>query len=508
MSLTKEELENLSSLLLSTNDDNTAIAFAILSGQEEPVQELLTDVFVVYKLTEYEDLREQAMLFLEQFGLNEKSPIIQAGIQLKMTNSVTEQQIQKRISTYVLASEGLLDGVKLAIALFKKYKIGLAYILEKASLEQQQFFLNYFVRGTSFSMTGLNLTKIPEALYTFEHLTSIDLSNNNLVFIPSKIEVFKKLSKLNLAKNKIKKLPKIITSFKYLIDLNISYNQIRTFPTQVLEMKQLKCLNLVKIHDDITYKMEVPDEFQLLPNLKEIHMFDNYLKGNFINYPIFSTFSQEEPINLNRLALAEHLYVQKQKKEGVSYLFKHSQDDKLIHEILQNLFLNKNQREFEITSMVLEKLPSQLADYPITKMALDRVNFVHEDDTFKVIKELKELKVLTLTNCNLDKFPEEIKACKKLKKLSFTYNYLQEIPEEISELENLEELDLHGAFQKNISNLLTIPTSYKELKKLQVFKFYESNMSLYYSSSPQKNKNYYHSKFRKVLPKNCKIILD
>ena len=41
MELTTEELQNLSELLLSVDDDNTRIAFGIMNGQQGAFKELL-----------------------------------------------------------------------------------------------------------------------------------------------------------------------------------------------------------------------------------------------------------------------------------------------------------------------------------------------------------------------------------------------------------------------------------------------------------------------------------
>ncbi len=268
--LTKEEIDNLSELLLSANDENAEIALAILSGQEEPIKELLTDVFAVYKITRNKTIKEQAIQFLSRLELDEKSQLLQIKKLLKADKNITEEHIKKRIFTYVRASKGVLDGVKLAIILFKKYKIGMTYIWENAVLEQQQFFLRYFIRGTTISMIELKLSTIPNVLYTFENLTLIDLSKNQLSFIPSKFEKFSKLQELNLSHNKITDISSQITSLKYLFRLNISHNSIKILPNELLECNRMKELDLQG-----NRLSSLPNEFTKLDKLEKLWLSHN-----------------------------------------------------------------------------------------------------------------------------------------------------------------------------------------------------------------------------------------
>ncbi len=272
--LTKEELENLSELLLSANDENAELALTILSGQKESIEELVTDVFAVYKITSNKSLKEQAILVLNNFGIDNNSQLFQIKKILRPNKNITEEHIKKRISTYVRISKGLLDGVKLAIILFKKYKIGIAYIWEYASLEQQRFFFKYFIEGTTFTMPELNLTEIPEALYTFENLTSINLSKNKLSFIPAKlIQTFPNLQELNLSYNSIPEIPNEILDCKNMKVLDLRGNQLSSLPSKFIQLDKLEKLLLL----DNSFEKN-PECIAKLKKMKLLAISLNYLE--------------------------------------------------------------------------------------------------------------------------------------------------------------------------------------------------------------------------------------
>lgn len=489
MALTSEELDNLSDLLLSVNDDNTEIAFEILSAQKTFPQELITEVFVVYKLTDNETLRDKALKFLVAHDFS--SSIITAGIHLKSYGKVvlSEKTIKKNINTYVEMSDGQLDGMKMGLAMYNKYKLGLNYLLDKLPENLNRKLLRSFVTGTSFQLTGCDLTKFPPLLYEFTELTSIDLSENKIKTVPAKIKVFQQLESLNVSNNSIGKLNNAVTKLPNLKKLDISHNSFTEFPEAVcgikpLEELELHHLNILFIGETIP----VPASFYELKNMKKLTLSKgNYgisqgIAENFFDYPSCSTITHPTGLNLNPLELAEYIYQQNGNSEGVLYLFQHSQDSQLIKKIIEEQFYDSATQTLNLQSTLFKKLPQELLEYEVTELNIDNcylgvpfykrtdkvnrrsVSLIEKDleEKLEVLASYKNIITADLGHNRFSTLPTAVLGWKGLKKLDLRNNQLTSLPTELGDLTELEELSLYE------NNFKHLPKCVLQLKNLKI----------------------------------------
>ncbi len=502
MALSSEELENLSDLLLSVNDDNTEIAFEILSGQKIFPKGLLTEVFVVYKLTDNDVLKDKAMTFLKHYDIDESSDIIRAKSHLKTDEGATEKRIKSNVSYYVRISEGKLDGVKMATAMFNKYNVGLHYLLDNANKAQKHKILSSFMVGSAFKMKGVSLTKVPDALYDFSDLTEIDLSMNDLSTLPVKIKAFKKLERLNISDNKIKKLPKSITTLKNLTHLDISKNRIPEFPTEILKMFQLKGLNIEQLdkYNGRFMYLTIPEDFQKLSNIQELKLssynaYPNNLGTNYTNYPSISALSSDTPIDLAPLKLAEYAYLNNGHHDGVVYLFFNSQDSELKHKIIKEQFYQPALRQLSFDEVQLDNFPKEIIDFQVQKidcsdmrLGIDKQSRTSREQKLlskeeinnlcDILGELKNIEEADFSSNDLKFVPDAILKWKHLKKLNLSRNEIggkrsffsdeegEDVPNflvdaDLSNWSELEELNLED------NNILELPEGVKHLKKLR-----------------------------------------
>ena len=627
MSLTIEELENLSDLLWSEHDENTELAFEILEGQSTFPQELVTEVFVVYKLTDNEVLKDRALNFLRTSDLS--PDIITSKIPLNRYECPSQKKLSENIQAYVEMSKGQLDGIKMGLTMFNKYRYGFNYLLTKSPDDLKKSTLRSLIEGTSIKLSNCELSEIPSLLYEFTNLTKLDLSSNNIKKIPAKVKAFKNLevlnlsdnnlvelddelteltnlTKLDLSSNNIKKIPAKVKAFKNLEILNLSDNNLVELDSAFAELTKLKELNIsnnsFRKFPDVLSKMEnlevliifnlnilsigesfsVPTDFSKLSKLKELNLLASDIGistfcGHFTNFPSFFRVTHKTGLNLEPLALAEYAYKQNGYIHGVSYLFEHSQDTELIHQIIREQFYDEKNEKMDLSLTMFTHLPKELIDYSVKHLDIFECYFgvpfysasenLNEDtvvqsekelnkrlDIFKdyknlqtanfsgnhfrhvpkVIAEWKELKKLSLEGNRLEdlsieltslekleelvldgnrftQLPNSILQLKNLKKLSLAHNNLEDIPEELGKLESLEELNLLNACQERKENphLFTIPDSFKKLKNLKVFKFYENKME--YQLNPLTNreiKNTYLKQLKAILPSDCEIKLE
>lgn len=493
MKLSKEELQNLSNLLLSVDDNNTHIAFEIMNSQKTFPKELFTETFVVYKLTGNLTIKDYASDILYKQATQNITKIMTSNTLLGQRGNVTptEKTIRKNITFYVDISNGQLDGEKMALALYNKYGVGLNYLLKNLSESLKVRLLKSFITGTSFKLTNCSLSKIPDELYAFTDLTEIDLSHNKIKTIPAKIKVFQKLESLNVSKNQINKLNKALASIPNLKRLNISSNKFKEFPPILSELKNLEELNIHELHYTMPGEVyKVPHAFTRLKSLKKITSSDYYYHlGNHVNialadFPNFTTISAtgDTALDLTPLKLAEFAYENNGHSEGVFYLFKYSSDRTLISRIIEEQYYNAKEKLFDLKHSMLDDLPPEIANYDIKHLNFkqSRLGAKYYDvgiysryyevplktqeelnQLFKVFENFSNIQSVDLSSNVLTSIPTVIFQWSDLKKLDLRDNKLEQIPENLDAWSNLEYLDLYQ------NKLTKLTKSFKSLQHLK-----------------------------------------
>jgi len=493
MQLTPEELENLSSLLLSTDDNNTQIAFEILDAQNFP-KELFTEAFVVFKLSNNEALKQKAAAFLYQQGSNSIFRVMRSDRRLTQKGQIvpTEQTIKKNIDTYVKMSAGELDGMKMALAMYYKYNVGLKYLLDRLPVHLKKDLLRTFITKTSFKLNDCALTTVPIELYDFLELTSIDLSNNRIKTIPTKIKTFLNLETLIVSGNKLTKLNKALIELPNLKYLDISNNKFSTFPSIICQLSQLEHLNIMDLnHLLLGEAISVPPEINQLKNIKTIIACNDNsgssqgLVLDLRNFPNFTTLKSqnEKGLDLSPLQLAEYAYKQNGGSEGVLYLFKYSKNKALIKQIIEEQFYDSKQKLLDLKSTILLYLPPEIRDYEIEQinfsacfLGIEHYAFgtrnTHKnwallqqlalDKLFSVLEDYSNIKTANLSSNRLAYIPSVVREWTKLTHLDLSHNALENIDDLLDNYINLEILHLR------YNKLKELPKELEMLKKLRV----------------------------------------
>ena len=357
-----ETIEKVSNLLLSVEDASTKVAFAILENKDFP-KILLTEVFAIYKLTDDETLKETAKEIIIKNGSAAAQKQLKSKFSLGFGNKLnppTEKTIKKNIIKYVKDNE--LDGLKLAKALYKKYGLGAAYLLEESPEDQQVEMFKSFLKGTVLKLQGKALTKFPRAIYKFPELTEIDLADNKLVRIPKEITVFKKLKVLNLSDNNIKKIDKSISELQQLEELYLHHNYMKeAVPKELFELKNLRKLDLTSIQDQ-TMIFDLPENIIHLKKLEWFKLDDNLglrYHDSYRNYPQIKEV-KGKPLDMNPLAIAEAAFDQGD-ISPTSYILKHG-DDRLIKKVL-DFFFDKKTKTFDFKNLYIKFIPDQIEKY-------------------------------------------------------------------------------------------------------------------------------------------------
>lgn len=472
MLLSKEEIQNLSELFLSKDDANTQLAFEIMKPHGF-ISELMTEIFVVYKLTKSDPLREKATLLLNEYGSSGVKAAMDRRLEFK-----TEKTIKKNIVKYVQTSDNELDGLKFAKALYNKYDLGFAYLMKEASSDEKRAILAKHKEGTSFLLQNKGLTAMPNEFFEFTDLEEIDISSNKLSSISSKFKVFKNLKKLNASSNCLKKIHKNLASLTNLEELDLSNNLIEEFPEVLGEIKSLKRLKLESMLNisGLVRGIAVPANFSNL-KLNFLGLSSDPLNRNkhgFSKWPYLGNLETEgdDFIDLTPLAMAKMAF-EKGETSTIYYLLYHAESD-YKKKVLERCY-DAATKTMNLSEMYIKSLPDELEGFDIRILNMNgasiQYNFKLIDDInvlFKPVGKLSNIEEIYLRDNGLGEIPLPIFQCSKLRILDISGNRtLDKVPTEIQKLTALEHLNLENT---NSSKCMEFPDEIQNLKALKTLR--------------------------------------
>lgn len=100
-------------------------------------------------------------------------------------------------------------------------------------------------QGATLDLSGQNMAKVPESIFSQTNLEELNLSQNKLGgSLPAEIRHLQKLKSLNISNNKMTGLPAEIGQLQSLEVLDISNNQLTGLPYELGNLKNLKTLNI------------------------------------------------------------------------------------------------------------------------------------------------------------------------------------------------------------------------------------------------------------------------
>lgn len=510
------ELQNLSDLLLSSDEMNTTLAFEIIGGNNVGM-ELVSELFAIYKMSNEFKNKNKAADLLKKLNSEEINEAMDRKSYLDGYAS------RNKIKDYCKGTP--LDPMKLALALYNKYGKGLQYLVSELDSPALSTLLKSFIQGqNAFVLEGKQITKIPKELLQFTALEKLVLTDNQIKTLPKGISNLSKLKALHLHQNKIKKLPKSINKLKELEFLDISRNDLQEIPATIVECTKLKHLNLgssgfgeqfpTVIFDipnletlDLSwvtggYSIDMPEGFSKLKKLTSLIFSDSSTTSFFPNFPRFTslTGTAEHPIDTNTLALAKRAY--EQNKEAIEYLFKHAESD-YITSMLKDL-MDGDKLVFDV-AVLLDRLPKETKDCGIKELHLTYRYSTLNTGFWDSLEHLSDLEVLVLgddigpTSSWENVMSEQVTRLTKLRILDTNQFGFTKIPASIGNLTNLEELNLSLNVEET-----EIPESIKELKKLKKLHIGIRMMPSMSDKEEAKILSDRAAKYQKIFP-NCAV---
>lgn len=190
----KDQLEHLRSLLRTGQEDNIMLAFEILHGGGFP-EELMTDLFLLYKETNRPKVRREALNFINQYGPSEFGLAVKRRLSI-FGRWVREATICKNLLYYCEA--GNLDRKRAVNYLYQKTKKGASFALLHLSLEDKIEFFKADLRAEKLNLSRLDLSSLPKDLPKMGCIRELNLSVNYFSSLPE--VVFSGLKDLEVLK--------------------------------------------------------------------------------------------------------------------------------------------------------------------------------------------------------------------------------------------------------------------------------------------------------------------
>ncbi|GAM19107.1 hypothetical protein SAMD00019534_022820 [Acytostelium subglobosum LB1] len=282
----------------------------------------------------------------------------------------------------------------------------------------------------------------PSHLVLCTSLTSIDLSRNYLNSFPTDLVLFRSLQSINLSDNRIKSIPsslfKLIGSKLKLLELNLAGNLLDSVHKSICSIGTLQRLNL-----DNNRLVILPESLSKISSLRTLSVSNNRL----------SSFPQA----LSLMVGLEVLYV----------------SNNHIRDLPLGFFKLRSLKTLHINSNLIAKFkPHKLDDKVFMMNAIEtlRCGLNPLIKISAMLFEMKQLRFLELTGCNLSTLPPRLLDLVNLETLLLNQNKLAEIPAEFARLTQLSFLDLSDNQFSTLPAFALLPT----LRKL-----YLHNNSIY-----------------------------
>ncbi|OXU30630.1 hypothetical protein TSAR_003644 [Trichomalopsis sarcophagae] len=271
--------------------------------------------------------------------------------------------------------------------------------------------------------------------WEYEPLKSLDLSSNSLTKLSEDVKYLGDLVNLDIHDNLLESLPEEIGSLTKLRKLNLSSNKLRTLPCKFFSLAELRCLdlksNLIK---------------ELSPAIGDLVMLE------YLN--LSSNELTSLPAGLGYLVRLIALDLNHNK-------LKELPPDVMSMRALKKLDVSNNRLEVVHPLGELRKIErldfhmNNLSSFPdvngctsLHELCLSH-NSITEIDV-NCLESLGQLKILNLSNNEIEVVPEEIIMLINVEQLDLSYNNISDIPGCVGVMPNLQNFAIDGNKVRNI----------------------------------------------------------
>ncbi|XP_039071540.1 receptor-like protein 9DC1 [Hibiscus syriacus] len=281
-------------------------------------------------------------------------------------------------------------------------------------------------RHTFMDFSNCNFSgELPSSLFNLTHLTSLDLSSNRIQGpLPTHVSGLQSLEVLGLHDNLLSAaIPSWLFTLPFVETLDLSHNRFTALPDQIQEPITVQDVSLA--HNDI--HGEIPSFFYGLVNLVELDISSNNFSG-VIKLDELSKLKILEELDLSsnnfsgvikldelsKLKILEELDLSSNNFSGVIKL-----DELSKLKSLEELDLSSNNFSGVIKLDELSKLKS------LTHLDLSNNKLLSWSCDNVVNSTFQTLQYLSMSSCNVERFPNVLRSAKSLTLLDLSNNKIQ-----------------------------------------------------------------------------------
>lgn len=430
-------IEHISSLLLSSDLNNVGLGIELLKGGGVP-SELLTELFIIYKLCPDKKKRKDAKELLKLNGSSALQKVLKS--RKKLTGyswSIKEFTEGTELESWKIAQYGYRT-------IYAEYQYSLALCMFDVPEKNAKDFAYYAITRSLGDSGYFSLSEGREVLvdYLYQHIQLTVLysyGNKQLTYLPDGIHALVNLREFTLRGSQLKKLP---DDFGQLNLKKVSLERIY-FENWNDELKKL--VNIQTL-ETVTLGLEGRDNCDALADLKQISSLNIKIENRDYT-PVetdntYLTQSIEEQIGqliqLKRLSITADM-------EAIPTIFC------LQMPLLEQLSIQCKKKQNELI------IPRQLGNLTMLKKLSIKSNNI-KGGIPKELEDLQNLEWLELQTFE-GELPECLSKLSKLKHLSLrgTFTFLPSWFQNYKELEVLEihqaAIEKPEAFAKELSNL-------------------------------------------------------
>jgi Leucine-rich repeat (LRR) protein/GTPase SAR1 family protein len=327
-----------------------------------------------------------------------------------------------------------------------------AYINAEKKIEEAQR-----LGATNLSLSGMEITELPESLGQLTQLKALDLRYNKLSPLPESLGQLTQLKALDLSYNQLSSLPESLGQLTQLQALDLSSNQLSSLPESLGQLKQLQALDLSS-----NQLSSLPESLGQLTKLQDLNLSSNQLSslpealGQLTQLQALDLSSNQLsslPESLGQLTKLQELNLSSNEFSSLPEWLRQLTR-------LQALFLRSNQ---------LSSLPEWLGQLTKLQALVLRSNQLSSLPEW--LGQLTQLQTLVLSSNQLPSLPESLGQLTKLRELDLSSNQLTSLPEALGQLTQLQALDLSS------NQLSSLQESLGQLIQLQALNIYDNQIS-------------------------------
>jgi len=201
---------------------------------------------------------------IEQAGTSESMPVM-----ISMPMRAVDQVRIKKTDGQELNLENIEKLVNTDLSQVQTMSLNSSISGKKLSSEILQKIMDEGSQLESLEISSLDIDTFPEIKTPHPKLKKITLSKNELSVLPTSISNLTALEEFD-CNNPLTSLPASFAQLKNLKQLGLNGNVFNTFPEEIFSLDKLSFLYLSGKYKGETKLTDLPDQFNRLPELKEL----------------------------------------------------------------------------------------------------------------------------------------------------------------------------------------------------------------------------------------------